>query len=123
MVRFWIKTQPQNLAYYDIVNRFGDNIKITTLIWPCNRNVSQANSKATNGCSFEWQKAWRATQNLLVELCSRPSLVTFWNSTNKIAASCRRLECLEISTQAAAPATSTGQTSKGKYTELIQCFF
>ena len=40
----------------------------------------------------------------------------------KIAASCRRSECLESPTRAAVPATSKGQAGKGKYTELIQYF-
>ena len=29
----------------------------TALVWPCDTNVPRANNKATNGCSFEWQKA------------------------------------------------------------------
>ena len=38
-----------------------------------------------------------------------------------ICPTCKRLGCLEIPTQAAAPATSKGPKGKGKYTELIYC--
>ena len=61
----------------------------TVLVWPCNMNVPQMNSKAANGCSLEWQKAKRATQNLLVGLRKKFSLVASWNSTEKIVASSR----------------------------------
>ena len=37
-------------------------------------------------------------------------------------ASCRRSRCLEIPTQAAAPATSKEHAGKRKYTKIIQCF-
>ena len=81
----------------------------TALVRLCDTNVPRANGKATNGCSFEWQKAQRATQNSLAELCGRPGIVPSWNSTSKIAASCRRSGCLEIPIRLAAPATPKEQ--------------
>ena len=57
-----------------------------------------------------------------IELCRRPGLVTYWNSTRKIAASYRRWQCLDIPTRAAAPATPKGQAGKGKYTKQFNVF-
>ena len=52
----------------------------------------------------------------------KPGLVTSWNSTIEIAASCRRSGCLEIPTRAAGPATPKGQAGKGKYTKTNSMF-
>ena len=68
---------------------------------------------------FRVTKRLEGDPELAGEIMWKTWTVTSWNSTSKIADSCRGSECLEMPIQAASPTISKRQAVKGKYTELI----